>query len=38
MQTDDPRGSIGWSSYKNYNEFLGDNTRIPLIKVGFYLK
>ena len=36
MQTDDPRGSIGWSSYKNYNEFLGDNTRIPLIKVSFY--
>ena len=33
MQTDEPKGAVGWSSFKNYNEFLGDNTRIPLIKV-----
>ncbi len=28
----DPQGTIGWSTYKNYNQILLNHARVPLIK------
>lgn len=34
METENPMRPIGWSTFKNYNQLLLDNVRVPMIKVG----
>ena len=33
LETGDPNRPLGWSSFKNYNQLLGANVRVPTIKV-----
>ena len=33
MDTQDPDGFVGWSTYNNFNQIIGDRARVPLVKV-----
>ena len=35
METENPMRPIGWSTFKNYNQLLLDNVRVPMIKVTY---